>query len=92
MMLLAYAGAAGTMSSHGHGKSLKLIAIYFITRKEYAIILLITPSNRNIFTWIVRRAFNAIYLKEIKLKLNLLFKFLRNRKLLLKTSILKDTN
>ena len=37
MMLLAYAGAAGTMSSHGHGKSLKLIAIYFITRKEYAI-------------------------------------------------------
>ena len=37
MMLLAYAGAAGTMSSHGHGKSLKRIAIYFITRKEYAI-------------------------------------------------------
>ena len=34
MMLLAYAGAAGTMSSHGHGKSLKLIAIYFITRRN----------------------------------------------------------
>lgn len=38
-----------------------------------------------LFTWIVRRAFNAIYLKEIKLELNSLFKFLRNRKLLLKT-------
>lgn len=37
MMLLAYAGAAGTMSSHGHGKSLKLIAILSLCMKSISL-------------------------------------------------------
>ena len=37
MMLLAYAGVAGTMPSHGHGKSLKLIAILSLCMKSISL-------------------------------------------------------
>ena len=49
------------MPSHGlHRKTLKLVAILSVCVKRFSLQAKVAPSNRNIFTQIVRRALNAI--------------------------------
>ena len=60
-MLLACAGAAEKMPSHGlHRETLKLVAILSECVKRFSLQAKVAPSNRNIFTQIVRRALNTI--------------------------------